>query len=144
MTPALDEIVSELRDADRQDRIDLLIDFARNLPSLPPRLEALKDETHRVPECMSPVFLFVENENGKVRLYADAPHEAPTVRGFVSILLQGLDGATADQIHAVPPDLVQRAGMLEILGMQRVSGLAGVLRRLKNAVSRVTAEESTS
>ncbi len=35
---ALDAIVSELSDADRQERIELLIDFAKNLPPLPERL----------------------------------------------------------------------------------------------------------
>ena len=71
---ALDEIVAELRDADRQERIELLIDFAKNLPALPPRLEAHKDASHRVEECQSPVYLFVElDDAGLVRLFADAP-----------------------------------------------------------------------
>jgi cysteine desulfuration protein SufE len=139
LTPALQEVIDELRDADRQDRIDLLIDLARNLPPLPDHLAHLKDEAHRVPECMSPVFLFVEQEGDRFRLFADVPQEAPTVRGFVAILLEGLDGATFDEIQAVPADLVQRAGLLEILGMQRVSGLGGVLRRVKTAVARLAA-----
>ena len=56
--------------------------------------------------------------------------------GFVSILLEGLDGASADEILAVPSDLVDRIGMPEILGMLRVHGLNGVLRRLKSEVAR--------
>ncbi|MBV8269571.1 MAG: SufE family protein, partial [Planctomycetaceae bacterium] len=47
---ALDALVSELSDADRQERIELLIDLARNLPPLPERLAAHKDATHRVEE----------------------------------------------------------------------------------------------
>ncbi len=135
MTAALHDLVQELRDADRQDRIELLIDLAKQLPPLPDRLAHFKDEAHRVPECQSPVFLFVEREDDRVRLFADAPIEAPTVRGFVAILVEGLDGAAPGEILAVPPDLVERAGMAEILGMQRVNGLGNVLRRLKAAVA---------
>src|SRR5262245_12776311 len=127
----LDDLVDELKEADRQERIELLIDLAKSLPSLPARLAQYKDEAHRVPECMSPVFLFVEWSGDRVHLHADAPIEAPTVRGFVALLVEGLDGATVEEILSVPTDLIERSGMQEILGMQRVSGLHGVLRRLK-------------
>jgi cysteine desulfuration protein SufE len=124
-------LVEELASADRQDRIELLIDLAKSLPGLPPHLEDRKDEASRVPECMSPVFLFVEPQAERLRVYADAPIEAPTVRGFVAMLVEGLDGESLEAVAGVPADLVQRAGMVEILGMQRVQGLSGVLRQLK-------------
>jgi cysteine desulfuration protein SufE len=133
---ALDEIVAELADADRQERIELLIDFAKKLPPLPERLHAHKDASHRVEECQSAVYLFVELEDDRVLLHADAPIEAPTVRGFVSILIEGLDGARPEEVLAVRGDLIDRIGLPEILGMLRVRGLAGVLARLKAEVSR--------
>ena len=136
MPAALDAIVAELSESDRQERIDLLIDFAKNLPPLPERLAAHKDASHRVEECQSPVYLFVEIDGDRVALYADAPIEAPTVRGFVSLLLEGLNGATVEEVLQVPSDLVERCGLREILGMLRVRGLTGVLRRLKGEVTR--------
>ena len=108
MPAALDAIVAELSESDRQERIDLLIDFAKNLPPLPDRLAALKDASHRVEECQSPVYLFVEMVGDRVALYADAPIEAPTVRGFVSLLLEGLNGATVEEVLKVPDDLVEQ------------------------------------
>jgi cysteine desulfuration protein SufE len=140
----LDELVAELKDADRQERIEILIDLSKTLPALPERLAALKDSSHRVEECQSPVFMFVEREGDKIQIFADAPIEAPTVRGFVSLLVHGLTNATAEEILAVPNNLVELAGMGEILGMLRVHGLGGVLRRLKREVARVSAEQSTS
>src|SRR5947207_4341143 len=101
MTKKLEAIVAELSQADRQERIDLLLDFARSLPPLPERLAAHKDASHRVEECQSPVYLFVEFNGENVSLHADAPIEAPTVRGFVSLLLEGLDGATVEEILQV-------------------------------------------
>jgi cysteine desulfuration protein SufE len=132
----LDAIVSELSEADKQERIEMLIDFAKKLPPIPERFTALKDEAHRVEECQSPVFLFVELEDDRVSLFADAPIEAPTVRGFVSILVDGLNGATVSDVLQVKSDLIQRIGLPEILGMLRVRGLSGVLNRLKSEVAR--------
>lgn len=138
MAAALDAIVAELSDADRQERIELLIDFAKNLPPLPERLEKLKDAEHRVEECQSPVFLFVEADGGHLAIHADAPIEAPTVRGFVAILVEGLNGASVEEVLSVGNDLIDRIGLPEILGMLRVRGLSGVLSRLKKEVTKVS------
>src|SRR3954453_1786907 len=142
MAAALDEIIAELSDADKQERIELLIDFAKNLPPLPDRLAEHKDAAHRVEECQSPVFLFVELEGERVAIHADAPIEAPTVRGFVALLVEGLDGATVEEVLAVRDSLIEQIGLPEILGMLRVRGLGGVLRRLKAEVTRAAMARS--
>src|SRR5262245_23233343 len=142
MTQKLADLIRELAEVDRQERIELLIDLARSLPRLPERLEAHKDATHRVEECQSPVYLFVEVDQGRVELNADVPVEAPTVRGFVSLLVEGLQGASPSEVAQTPDDLVRRTGLLEILGMQRVSGLDSVVRRLKRATAQAAAETS--
>jgi cysteine desulfuration protein SufE len=83
------------------------------------------------------VFLFVELEpSRRVALFADVPMEAPTVRGFVALLLEGLNGASVEEVLQVPNDLIERIGLPEILGMLRVRGLHGVLRRVKAEVTR--------
>ena len=139
MPTELDAIVSELGEADKQERIEMLIDFAKKLPPLPERFSAMKDAAHRVEECQSPVFLFVELEDDRLSIFADAPIEAPTVRGFVSILVEGLDGSTVADVLRVKNDLIARIGLPEILGMLRVRGLNGVLNRLKSEVARAVA-----
>ena len=140
MPPKLAAIVAELAEADKQDRIEMLIDLAKGLPPLPDRLHDQRDAAHRVEECQSPVFLFAERDDrDRVRLHADAPIEAPTVRGFVSLLIEGLDGSTVEEIAGVPNDLVDRTGMPEVLGLLRVRGLNGVLRRLKAEAGRAPA-----
>lgn len=137
MPEALDAIVSELGEADRQERIEMLLDLAKNLPPLPRHLEPLRDAAHRVEECQSPVYLFVDlGDDGRVAFHADAPIEAPTVRGFVAMLVEGLDGAEARAVLDLPEDLIDRSGLGEILGMLRVRGLHGVLRRVKGEVAR--------
>jgi cysteine desulfuration protein SufE len=136
MATTLDSIAAELTGCDRQERIELLLDYAKSLPPLPDRLAAHKDASHRVEECQSPVYLFVELSGDRVALYADAPIEAPTVRGFVALLLEGLNGSTVEDLLAAPANFVERCGLPEILGMLRVRGLTGVLRRIKAEVGR--------
>jgi cysteine desulfuration protein SufE len=143
MPATLDAIIAELGEADRQERIELLIDFAKNLPPLPDRLAEHKDAAHRVEECQSPVFLFVELEEDRVAIHADAPIEAPTVRGFVAILVEGLNGASIEEILQVRDSLIEQIGLPEILGMLRVRGLTGVLRRLKAEVTRAAIARSS-
>lgn len=143
MATALESIVSELSEASKQERIELLIDFAKSLPPLPDRLSAFKDSAHRVEECQSPVFLFVELNGDQVAIHADAPIEAPTVRGFVSILVEGLNGSTVEEILSIRNDLIERIGLPEILGMLRVRGLSGVLNKLRSEVTKAAIERST-
>ena len=89
--------------------------------------------------------LFVELEQGdRVTLFADAPIEAPTVRGFVALLVEGLNGATVEEVLQVPNDLIERIGLPEILGMLRVRGLTGVLRRLKAEVTRAAIAQASA
>lgn len=141
---ALDEIVAEMSSADVEERKEILIDFARSLPALPERYAALKDSSHRVHECQSPVYLFVELDGDRVSIHADAPVEAPTVRGFVSLLVEGLRGATVADVLALRNDLIMRLGLPEVLGMLRLNGLNGVLNRLKIEVARAAAPGGSS
>lgn len=134
--PTLDQVVRRFQAADRQLRLETLLDYARKLPPLPERFQT--EQAHglaRVHECQSPVFLWVEREDDSVRIYADAPPEAPTVRGFISLLIATLDGRPADEIRRVPDDLLDRLGLTDAIGMTRTQGLNGVLWRLKRAAA---------
>jgi cysteine desulfuration protein SufE len=102
MLPQLEKTIKRFAGSDRQTRLELLLDYANKLPPLPDRLIPLRDQgINSVPECQSPVFLFLERENGGVVLHADAPREAPTVRGFVSLLARALHGATPEDVDTV-------------------------------------------
>ncbi len=135
MPAALDAIVQELSEADRQERIDLLIDFAKNLPPLPPRLESHKDANHRVEECQSPVFIFVEvDDDSVVHTFVTAPREAPTTRGFASILAEGLKGLTVDEVLSVPADYPLTIGLTEAVSPLRIRGMMALLGRIQRQV----------
>ena len=130
----LDRYVSRFKAADRATRLEALLDFSRKLPPLPQELEREK-ESHRVPECQTPVYLWVDVDQGVVRISADVPRESPTVRGFVSLLVNGLEGATPAEVAALPDDLLHSFGLDETLGMLRMHGLTAVVQRLKRLVA---------
>jgi len=132
----LDTIIPRFRSADRQTRLETLLDYARRLPSLPERLHTEKAlGRNLVHECQTPVFLWTEVEGGKVHIYADVPPESPTVAGFVSLLARALDGAAPAEVARVPDDLLEQLGLTETLGMTRTQGLTAILARVKRAAA---------
>jgi cysteine desulfuration protein SufE len=74
-----------------------------------------------------------------VHLYATAPREAPTTRGFASILVQGLAGLTVEEVLAIPDDFPQDLGLNEAVSPLRVRGMTALLGRAKRQVREKTA-----
>jgi cysteine desulfuration protein SufE len=133
----LDKIITEFDGLDYQERLELLLDFAESLPELPDQYRAERDAgLGRVPECMTPVFLWIDVADGKVQLIADVAPEAPTVKGFVSILVDAWHGAPPAEVAAAPPDILRRMGLAEKLGMTRSRGLNAIVHRIKSAVGK--------
>ena len=74
--------------------------------------------------------------------HATAPAEAPTTRGFASILAQGLTGLTAHEALAVPDDFPQSIGLTRAVSPLRIAGMTGMLGRAKRQVrERMAARE---
>ena len=131
----LAEIRDEFLALEQRDRLQLLLEFSNELPELPARYQDHPDLLERVEECQSPVYIFVElDEEERVHLYATAPREAPTTRGFASILAQGVDGLTAQDVLDVPDDYPQTIGLTEAVSPLRIRGMTGLLGRVKRQV----------
>ncbi|MDX5310791.1 MAG: SufE family protein [Rhodococcus sp. (in: high G+C Gram-positive bacteria)] len=126
----LAEIVDDFAAVEGQDKLQLLLEFSRELPPIPAELEEAAMEP--VPECQSPLFLSVDTADREhVRLHFSAPPEAPTTRGFASILHQGLDGLSAEQILEVPDDFYSALGLAEAVSPLRLRGMSAMLARIK-------------
>ena len=144
MTSELPDNLAQIRadflDLEIRDRLQLLLEFSNELPELPERYSEHPDLLERVEECQSPVFIFVEVDDADiVHLFATAPKEAPTTRGFASILVQGLAGLTVQEVLDIPDDFPQDLGLTEAVSPLRVRGMTALLGRAKRQIREKTA-----
>jgi len=135
LNPRLQDIVDDFDALSGQEKLQLLLEFSAELPPLPERFAEHRDLLEAVPECQSPLFLAVEvDDDGTVHLFFDAPPEAPTTRGFASILYSGLDGLSAAEILATPPEFTTSLGLQDLVSPLRLRGMAAMLARIKRQV----------
>lgn len=131
----LAQIQTDFRELGIKDRLQLLLEFSNELPELPEHYRDHPDLLERVEECQSPVFIFVEvDEHRVVHLWASAPKEAPTTRGFASILVQGLAGLSVDEVLGVPDDYPSELGLTEAVSPLRIRGMTALLGRTKRQI----------
>jgi cysteine desulfuration protein SufE len=133
--PRLQEIAGDFNALPGAERLQLLLEFSEDLPSLSPRYAEHPDLLEPVPECQSPLFLAVEvKPDATVHLYFDAPREAPTTRGFAGILHTGLDGLSADEVLATPAEFTGQLGLQDLVSPLRLRGMAAMLGRIKRQI----------
>ncbi|WP_309068777.1 SufE family protein [Microbacterium sp.] len=132
---ALAEIRDEFLELDEPERLQLLLEFSRELPEVPSSYADHPELTERVAECQSPVFIVLEvADDDTVTMHAVAPAEAPTTRGFASILAQGISGLPASEVLAIPSDYPQSLGLTRAVSPLRIAGMTGMLMRAKRQV----------
>jgi cysteine desulfuration protein SufE len=136
LPPSLTEICAGFHELDGQDRLLYLLEFADDLPKLPSEYLDHPELLERVEECQSPVFLVTEVDapNEKFNLIASAPLEAPTTRGFASILVHGLGPLTPAEVLAVPIDFPQELGLTQLVTPLRLRGMTFMLARIQRQV----------
>ncbi len=133
--PRLQDIADEFNAIPGAERLQLLLEFSRDLPSLPARYAEHPDLLEPVPECQTPLFLAVEvDQDATVHLFFDAPQEAPTTRGFAGILHAGLDGLSTEEVLATPGEFSSQLGLQDMVSPLRLRGMAAMLARIKRQI----------
>ena len=127
----LAEIVDDFALAEGREKLELLLDYALSFPPLPDFLKEGELEMEAVPECMTPVSVASEMKDGGMVFHFDVPQEAPTVRGFATIVAQGLQGATPQQILEMPADFYTIMGLDGVLTPQRMNGMAAIVAHVR-------------
>lgn len=131
----LAEIRDEFLELPEPERLQLLLEYSQELPPIPAEYEGHPELCERVLECQSPVYIVLDvDRDGTVAMHATAPPEAPTTRGFASILAQGLTGLRADEVLAVPADYPQSLGLTRAVSPLRLAGMTGMLLRAQRQV----------
>jgi cysteine desulfuration protein SufE len=125
------QIAEEFQLTPDSQKLELLLEYSESLPEPPTRFGENPHLMERVEECQAPVFIAVEGDAKKVDIYFSAPKEAPTTRGFASILNAALNGRTADEILGLSDDFPTELGLEKLISPLRVRGMRGMLFRIK-------------
>lgn len=132
----LQTIVQDFAELEGQEKLEYLLELADRLPPLPEWLLGRRDSMDIVHECMTAVFIYAELEaDGGVRFYIDVPPEGPTVRGYATILQEGLSGETAAAVAAVPTEFYLQMGLQQVLSGQRLNGIGAILEHMKRVAA---------
>jgi cysteine desulfuration protein SufE len=127
----LQEIIEDFQLSEGREKLELLLQYAEQMPVLPDWLKQDRSQMEFVPECMTPVYVHAEHEAGRMTFYFDVPDESPTVRGYAALMAEGLNGATPEQVLSVPGDFYQQMGLDKVLSHQRLNGITAILAHMK-------------
>lgn len=142
----LAEIVDDFQAVDERDRLQLLLEFSRELADLPAAYGTHPELPEQVVECQTPLFLKVDvaDDGARVDLHFSAPAEAPTTRGFAGVLQQGLAGSSAAEVLAVPEDTPDMLGLTRAVTPLRMRGMGAMLMRIKRQVAQQLAAQASA
>jgi cysteine desulfuration protein SufE len=132
-------VIDDFTFLEERDRLQMLLEFSEQLPALDARFGDNPELLERVEECQSPVFIAVEGTSESISLYFSAPQEAPTTRGFASVLNAALNGQSAQEIIDLPDDFPSMLGLDRLISPLRVRGMRGMLGRIKRKTREIVA-----
>jgi len=132
------EIIEAFAEVPKTSRLELLLEYANGLPALPDRYAEHPELLERVEECQSPVFLFVEISDGKAQIFLTAPLEAPTTRGFASLLQLALNDQPINEVAQFSDEFIGALQLTELVSPLRIRGMHGMLSRIKRQVAEKT------
>jgi cysteine desulfuration protein SufE len=121
------EIVAELAGLpDWKERYRRIIEIGK---ALPPLADEHKREDNLIKGCQNRVWLHARLDGDRVVFEADS--EAQIVRGLVALLVRAYSDATPDEIIEAAPTFVHELGLGDNLTMNRVNGLASMIKQMK-------------
>lgn len=140
LPPRLGEIVEDFALCEGREKLELLLEYAESLPPLPEHLVGRLADMESVPECMTPVSVAAEQSGSGLVFHFAVPAESPTVRGFASIMAQGLQDSAAENVLAIPADFYLAMGLQDVLTAQRMNGMSAILAHVKRQAARFLAK----
>lgn len=136
----VDELLEEFSDCSDRERLQLILEFGDELPSLP---EHYKTEENRVRGCQSNVWLISHfADDGAARMHFEGDSDGQIVRGLIAVLFSLVNDKTPEEILAVDLDGVfKQLHLSRYVSHMRSSGLASMIKRVRDlARRRVNAE----
>jgi cysteine desulfuration protein SufE len=139
LPPSIDKALRRFESLGREEKMQALLSYARKLPAFPERFREQASAAIDVPECTTPLRLFPEVEDGKLRFHAQIDtRQSPTVAAFLAILFSAVNDQPPETTLAIPADFVRRVMQSIGLGTREV-GLEAIVARLKRFASEAIA-----
>src|SRR5436190_8077459 len=108
LPPSVARVLSRFRALGREEKMQALLHYAKQLEPVPERFLALDRAEFTVPECQTRVDIFPEMRDGTLHFYADVNiRQSPTVAAFLSILFSAINGQPPSTTLAIPSDFVR-------------------------------------
>jgi cysteine desulfuration protein SufE len=131
MPERLAEIVEDFSFCVGQEKLEYLLQFAEGMPPIPDWVAEKKGDMDQVHECMTPVFIYAQEDNGTLTYYFDVPEESPTVRGYAAIMQEGVQNLTSEAVLKIPNEFYLDMGLQQVISGQRLNGLSAILAHMK-------------
>jgi cysteine desulfuration protein SufE len=140
LPPLLEELVEDFKFVDRQERAEMLIEFADEFPSVavPERVATrpYPQENH-VTRCESDAYVWAEDAPGGTQKYWFAVEnpQGLSAKAWAVIMERALSGRPLEEVASVSPDVIFDLFGKE-LSMGKGQGLMGMLDHVTSAARR--------
>jgi cysteine desulfuration protein SufE len=123
-----EEIIGEFKtlEEDRERMLTYIMDLGEQLA---PMDTLYKNEHNTIKGCMSQVWLTYTRQ--KDRLFFEGDSNTAITKGLISLLFRVLSGQTAEDIIHANLYFVGKIGMTQLIGSQRSSGFANMVKEMK-------------
>ena len=116
----------ELKTLEGQDRLQYLVDIAREVP---PLSDNEKVDENKIRGCASNLWVVGEKNKDNIMSYKH-DGDAFITKGTAKIILDIVNGEKADNISKLTLDDFKHLGIRELLTMQRQVGFASLIERV--------------
>ncbi len=81
-TPRLKELIEDFQWSEGREKLELLLQYADQMPAPPEGFSWTPAEMESVPECMTPIHIHASFEEGQMRFFFDVPSEIANCAWF--------------------------------------------------------------
>ena len=136
LPPTVARVLSRFRALGREEKMQALLHYSKQLEPAPERLAALDRSEVTVHECQTRVHLFPELRSRRLDFCADInARQSPTIAAFLAFLFSAVNDQPPQTTLAIPGDFVRQ--MMEGCGLAgREAGLDAMLARVKRHAQR--------
>ncbi|KAF0653730.1 SufE protein [Cyanobium sp. Copco_Reservoir_LC18] len=139
-SPTLDRLVDRLSGTqDPRRRYEFVLWLAKKLPPLP---EVFRQDAFKVKGCVSQVYVVGQLANGTLHWQGDS--DAQITKGLLALLIEGMEGLTAEQVTAIDPSFLAATGLQASLTPSRANGFLNIFRTMQAQAARLEATRLTA